>query len=239
MFFHRKELIFPVEVKKPDPGYARYLLQQFGGATGELTAALQYWVQSFHCPKPGIKEMLQDIALEEFSHLEMVGALIEQHTRDLEKLEPGIEKLPLFALRGKGPHLLDEAGIAWTAAYVNEGGDLVRDLRADIAAEAGARDTYEALMEHAPDPGTKKALHFLLTREVAHAKMFMKALDSLGKLTDPMYGKVKPDETVNVYFRLSANGAPLRGPWNQEPEFKYIADPVKQMEHPELVGAKH
>ena len=237
MFFHRKELIFPVDVKKPDPGYARYLLQQVGGATGELTAALQYWVQAFHCPKPGIREMLQDIALEEFSHLEMVGALIEQHTRDLDKPGVMLEKLPLFALRCKGPHLLDEAGITWTASYINEGGDVVRDLRADIAAEAGAIETYEALLAHAPDPETKKALHFLLTREVAHTKMFMAALESVGKLTEPLFGNVKPDESVNVYFHLSANGAPVRGPWNKEPEFKFIADPLKQVEHGELVGA--
>jgi len=237
MFFHRKELIFPVDVKKPDPGYARYLLQQFGGATGELTAALQYWVQSMHCPKPGIREMLQDIALEEFSHLEMVGTLIEQHTRDLDKPGVMLEKLPLFALRGKGPHLLDEAGITWTAAYINEGGDVVRDLRADIAAEAGAIETYEALLAHAPDPETKKALHFLLTREVAHTKMFMAALESVGKLTEPLFGNVKPDESVNVYYHLSANGAPVRGPWNKEPEFKFVAEPLKQVERGELIGA--
>lgn len=239
MFLHRKELIFPVDVKKPDPGYARYLLQQFGGATGELTAALQYWVQSFHCTKPAICDMLQDIALEEFGHLEMVGKLIEQHTRDLDKPEREAEliKNPIFALRGKGPHLLDEAGITWTAAYINEGGDVVRDLRADIAAEAGARETYEALLLHAPEEGTRKALHYLLTREIAHTNMFMKALDSLGKLTDPVFGTVKPDESVNIYYHLSANGAPKRGPWNEEPEFRFIADPAKMVEHPELVGA--
>jgi len=236
MFFHRKELIFPVDVRKPDPTYARYLLQQFGGATGELTAALQYWVQSFHCTKPGIRDMLQDIALEEFSHLEMVGKLIEQHTRDLDKPETDLARCPLFALRGKGPHLLDEAGIAWTAAYINEGGDIVRDLRADIAAEAGARETYELLMEHATDTGTKEALHYLLTREIAHTKMFMKALDSLGKLTEPVFGNIKPDKSVNIYYHLSANGAPQRGPWNQEPEFNYVADPVKAIEQHELAG---
>jgi Mn-containing catalase len=92
-------------------------------------------------------------------------------------------------------------------------------------------------MDRAPDPGTKKVLHYLLTREIAHTKMFMKALESLGKLTEPAFGNVKPDETVNIYYHLSTNGAPQRGPWNQEPEFKYIADPLKQIEHGELVGA--
>jgi Mn-containing catalase len=238
MFFHRKELIVPIEVRKPDPVYAQFLLQQFGGATGELTAALQYWVQSFHCPKPGIREMLQDIAIEEFGHLEMVGKLIEEHTRGIEKLETEAERNTIFTLRGKGPHLVDDAGVSWTAAYINEGGDVVRDLRADIAAEAGARETYEILLDRAMDAGTKKALHYLLTREIAHTKMFMKALESVGKLTEPVFGNVKPDETVNVYYHLSANGAPQRGPWNQEPEFKYVADPVKMLEQQhELAGA--
>jgi manganese catalase len=237
MFFHRKELMVPVEVRKPDPAYAQFLLQQFGGATGELTAGLQYWVQSFHCPKPGIREMLQDIAVEEFGHLEVVGKLIEEHTRDIGKESPEIEKSPLFALRGRGPHLIDDAGVNWTAAYINEGGDVVRDLRADIAAEAGARETYEVLLERAVDPGTKKVLHYLLTREIAHTKMFMKALESVGKLTEPIFGNVKPDETVKVYYHLSSNGAAQRGPWNQEPEFTYVADPVKMIEHGELVGA--
>lgn len=68
MFFHKKELINkPVNVKDPDPRFAQLLLEQFGGATGELSAALQYWVQSFHTEDPGIKDMLQDIAVEEFT----------------------------------------------------------------------------------------------------------------------------------------------------------------------------
>lgn len=237
MFFHRKELIVPVEVKNPDPSYAQFLLQQFGGATGELTAALQYWVQSFHCDNPGIRDMLQDIALEEFSHLEVVGKLIEQHTRDSQKLEADAHGSPLFALRGRGPHFVDDAGISWTASYINEGGDVVRDLRANIASEGGARQTYEVLLSHAKDAGTKKALHHLLTREISHTKMFMKALDSLGKLTEPAFGDVKPDETVDIYYHMSSNGSPQRGPWNQEPEFTYVADPVKQLGHGEPAGA--
>jgi Mn-containing catalase len=236
MFFHRKELIVPVEVRNPDPAYAQFLLQQFGGATGELTAALQYWVQSFHCDNAAIRDMLQDIALEEFSHLEVVGKLIEQHTKGVDKLEADAHSSALFALRGRGPHFVDDSGASWTASYINEGGDIVRDLRADIAAEAGARETYEVLLKHAKDAGTKKALHHLLTREIAHTKMFMKALDSLGKLTEPAFGSVKPDETVNIYYHLSSNGSPQRGPWNQEPEFTYISDPVKQISHGETMG---
>jgi Mn-containing catalase len=224
MFFHRKELMFPVKVETPNAQFARMLLEQFGGATGELTAALQYWVQSFHVQQPGIRDMLQDIAFEEFSHLEMVGKLIEQHTAKVD--EEAAYDSPLFKIRGIGPHLVDSEGQAWCAAYVNEGANVVRDLRANIAAEAGARQTYECLVKAAPDEGSKKALTFLLTREISHTHMFMKALDSLGKLTDPLFGTVAPDETVNLYFNLSkGDGTDWRGPWNKEPDFTYIAQP--------------
>jgi Mn-containing catalase len=233
MFFHRKGLMMDVKVEQPDAAFAQMLLEQFGGATGELTAALTYWTQSFHVEDAAIRDMLQDIALEEFSHLEMVGRMIEQHTEKGDKDKA--YKSTLFALRGVGPHLVDCTGQAWSAAYVNEGGNVVRDLRADVAAEAGARQTYEALLKIAPDQGSQKALHFLLTREVSHTQMFMKALDSLGKLTDPLFGNVKPDETVNLYFNLSRNGHDKRGPWNKEPEFKFVSDPKPEGKAPDTV----
>ncbi len=225
MFFHKKEPIHIVKVDEPNPRFAQLLLEQFGGATGELTAALQYWVQSFHVENLGIKDMLQDIAIEEFSHLEVVGQMITAHTKGVDQTEA--YKSTLFAVRGLGPHFLDSQGNAWTANYLNEGGDVVRDLRANIAAEAGARQTYEELIKLAPDEGTKKTLVNLLTREISHTQMFMKALDSLGKLTDPMFGNIQPDETVDIYYNLSSNGSQdQRGPWNSEPTFRYIADPV-------------
>ncbi|MGE5655361.1 MAG: manganese catalase family protein [Actinomycetota bacterium] len=223
MFFHKKEPMYTVKIDESNPRFAQLLLEQFGGATGELTAALQYWVQSFHCENPGIRDMLQDIAVEEFSHLEMVGQLIEAHTKQMDQTD--VYKSTLFAVRGMGPHFLDSQGQSWTAAYINEGGDIVRDLRADIGAEAGARQTYEELIKLAPDQGTKNTLVFLLTREISHTQMFMKALESLGKLTDPLFGNITPDQTVDLYFNLSSDGKDERGPWNSEPNFRYIADP--------------
>jgi len=224
MFFHKKETIHTVDIKEPNPRFAQLMLEQFGGATGELTAALQYWVQSFHCDNPGIKDMLQDIAIEEFGHLEMVGKLIEQHTKNTDQTEA--YKSTLFAIRGMGPHFLDSQGNSWTASYINEGGDVVRDLRANIAAEAGARQTYEQLIKLSTDEGTKKTLVHLLTREISHTKMFMKALESMGKLTDPFFGNIQPDETVNLYFNLSQNGQDERGPWNSAPDFQYVQQPT-------------
>jgi Mn-containing catalase len=55
--------------------------------------------------------------------------------------------------------------------------------------------------------------------------MFMKALDAMGKLDDPMFGNIPPDDTVKLVFNLS-KGEDVRGPWNEEPDFEYIADPT-------------
>lgn len=221
MFYHRKEIFRPAKVGQPDPQFGQLLLEQFGGATGELTAALQYWVQSFHVEDAALRDMLQDIALEEFNHLEMVGKLIAQHTAKLD--EAKMHEAPLFKIRGIGPHFVDSLGSAWTASYINEGGNVVRDLRANIAAEAGARQTYETLIKHCKDKETKNALTHLLTREITHTNMFMKALDAIGKLDDPYFGNVKPDDTVNIVFNLSQD-EDARGPWN-DASFSYNANP--------------
>jgi Mn-containing catalase len=221
MFYHRKELFRPVKVNTPNAAFGQLLLEQFGGATGELKAALQYWVQSFHVTDPGIRDMLQDIATEEFNHLEMVGKLITIHTSKMDQTD--VYAAPLFALKGIGPHLVDSHGCAWTGTYVDEGGNVVRDLRANIAAEAGARQTYEALINRTDDPGTIETLTHLLTREITHAQMFMKALDAMGKLDDPFFGTIKPDETVDITFNLS-QGEDFRGPWNSG-SLKYDAAP--------------
>ncbi len=94
-----------------------FLLEQFGGATGEPTAALQYWVLSFPVENAGIRDMLQDIALEEFSHLEMVGKLIAMHTSKIDQTP--VHDAPLFRLEDAGPHFLDSQGACWTVAYIS------------------------------------------------------------------------------------------------------------------------
>ena len=225
MFFHRKELFQPVSVGTPNPMFGQYLLEQFGGATGELTAALQYWVQSFHVENAGIRDMLQDIAIEEFSHLEMVGKLIAQHTSKID--QTGVYDAPLFKLKGGGPHFLDSQGSCWTAAYINEGGNVVRDLRANIAAEAGARQTYEALIKCCDDEGTKKALHHLLTREITHGNMFLKALEQhrQARRRDVRQRAARRHRQAGLQ---PVAGRGCRGPWNEAPDFEYIADPQPQ-----------
>lgn len=240
MFIHKSLLLHEVRVEQPDPVFAEKLLEQYGGATGELTAALTYWTQSFHVDNPGVRDMLQDIGTEELGHLEIVAMLIEQHTkRASQDVQDRAFKSTLFSIRGYGPHLVDSRGVSWDSRYVNEGGHLVRDLRANIASEAGALNTYEELIKLANDEGTRNALIHLATREVSHTHMFMEALRSIDKLTEPLFGDLKPDETVNLYFNLSSGtDADQRGPWNSEPAFKYVADPLsrEQQQHSGKMG---
>ena len=222
MFLHRKELIQPVKVGKPDARFGTFLLEQFGGATGELTAALQYWVQSFHVENAGIRDMLQDIAMEEFGHLEMVGKLIAQHTSKIDQTP--VYDAPLFRLKGGGPHFSTAKAVAGRPPTSTR----VAMWCATCVPTSRRRPAPARPMRHssrrARTMGTKKTLTHLLTREITHANMFMKALDSMGKLTDPMFGNVPPDDTVKLVFNLS-QGEDIRGPWNEEPDFEYVEDP--------------
>jgi Mn-containing catalase len=229
MFLHKSIPVHEVQVRNPDPVFAEKLLEQYGGATGELSAALTYLTQSYHTEDPALRDMLQDIGTEELGHLEMIALLIEQHTkRASANLQDKAFQSTLFAIRGPGPHLVDSKGLTWDARYVNEGGQPVRDLRANIAAEAGALNTYEQLIAMTTDDGTREALRHLATREVSHTHMFMEALRSLNALDQPLFGNLKPDDTVNLYFNFSSGpGADERGPWNREPTFQYVADPLQ------------
>src|SRR5438477_10338446 len=119
MFFHRKELMYDVKVQGADPRFGEMLLEQFGGATGELSAALTYWTQSFHVEDRAIRDMLHDIALEEFSHLELVGRMIEQHTSQSDSCAAAYKRTR-FAVRGVGPYLFDTNAQRWTPADLNE-----------------------------------------------------------------------------------------------------------------------
>jgi Mn-containing catalase len=153
-------------VTKPDARFAQYMLEQFCGATGEFPAALLYWVRSFHVEDAGIRDMLQNVAIEEFSHLAAVDMLILQHSSGAA--EQKAKRSTRFAVRGMGQHPLDHCGQAWSAACVHEDGNVMRDLRADIGAEAGARQTCEVLMKMAPDEGTPRAAFPLHAQSDAH-----------------------------------------------------------------------
>lgn len=240
MFHHVKELEYNARVSGPDPRFASLLLEQFGGANGELKAALQYFTQAYAMrhPYPEKYDLLMDIATEEFSHLEIVGATITmlldgvngelKNATDtmstISNLMPGKPQKedmihhamvnPQFlALSGGSPRLTDSQGTPWTGAYVNANGDPTVDLRSDLAAESRAKIVYEYLMQFTDDPLVKETLGFLMTREIAHFKMFEAALDSIEPNFPPGILQGDPRYT-HTYVNMS-DGASARGPWNE------------------------
>ena len=81
MYHHVKKLMFIVRVDEPDVRFGNMLLEQFGGANGELAAAMQYSIQGLNCEDPDRKDLLMDIGTEELSHLEIVGCLARMHLK--------------------------------------------------------------------------------------------------------------------------------------------------------------
>jgi Mn-containing catalase len=261
MFYHVKELQFNARVSKPDPAFATLLLEQFGGANGELAAALRYFGQAFGAknPYPDKYDLLMDIATEEFSHLEIVGATIQMLLTGIngdlknaaenseimkllngkaakeEVIHQGMTAPQLFVGTAGGPAYTNSQGVPWTAAYINGDvqGDLTSDLRSNVGAETRAKLVYEYLLQFTEDPYVKETLRFLMTREVAHFQMFEAALETIQPNFPP--GILQSDPRYsNLYFNMSS-GNDFRGPWNEGESsrlgesFQFIEDPIKHV----------
>jgi Mn-containing catalase len=234
MYHHVKKLMYTVRVDEADPRFGNMLLEQFGGANGELAAAMQYSIQGLNCDDPERKDLLMDIGTEELSHLEIVGALARLHLRPMKFDRESAEADPLVAIAGGGGvNLYNSMGTAWTADYLKITGELDVDLRSNIAAEARAKIVYERLINFTTDAGTKDALQFLMTREITHMKAFTAALESLNK---PRFaiGQIPPTAgLVDQYFNDSTGDGQdgeidARGPWNQGAEWQLIEAPAFQ-----------
>lgn len=233
MYHHVKKLMYTVQVGDPDPRFGNLLLEQFGGANGELAAAMQYSIQGINCDDPARKDLLMDIGTEELSHLEVIGTLARMHLKPSIKSRDAAEADPLIAICGGGGVSLNNSeGNPWTADYLKITGEIDVDLRSNIAAEARAKIVYDRLLRYTTDPGTKDALQFLMTREITHMKAFMIALDSLGK--DPLsIGQIPPTPEVVVKYFNDSTGASdgdrdYRGPWNEGGDWKYVEAPAFQ-----------
>ena len=238
MFMHNKRLQYTVRVAEPNPKLACMMLEQFGGADGELAAAMRYFTQGLGELDAGRKDMLLDIATEELSHLEVIGSIVAMLNKGVKAQlsEGAMSEAELYSqigqtsasakealLFGGGPSLTDSAGVPWTAAYVDSRGDPTCDLRSNIAAESRAKIVYERLINITDDPGIKEALGFLMTREVAHQKSFEKALYAIednfptGKLPGI-------EKYANLYVNTSQGDGDATGPWNSGPQWERIDD---------------
>jgi Mn-containing catalase len=240
MYHHVKKLMYTVSIGEADPRFGKMLLEQFGGANGELAAAMQYSIQGLNCDDPGLKDLLMDIGTEELSHLEVIGTLARMHLKPTKSSREAADADPLIAIcGGGGVSLYNSVGNAWTADYLKITGELDVDLRSNIAAEARAKIVYERLIDFCDDSGSKDALQFLMTREITHMKAFMTALAAMEK--PPLaVGLIKPSvKIVDQYFNTSTGMGDqgeqdLLAPWNDDatveridaPAFQEFADPV-------------
>jgi Mn-containing catalase len=234
MYHHVKKLMYTVRVDEPDPRFGNMLLEQFGGANGELAAAMQYSIQGLNCEDPARKDLLMDIGTEELSHLEIVGSLARMHLKPMKFVRDAAEADPLIAIAGGGGiNLFNSMGNPWTADYLKITGELDVDLRNNIAAEARAKIVYERLINFCNDAGTKDALQFLMTREITHMRAFSRALDSLAK-PPFVIGRIAPTAgLVDQYFNDSTGTGDhgeidARGPWNEGEPWELVEAPAFQ-----------
>ncbi|MCP3025827.1 manganese catalase family protein [Halobacillus sp. A5] len=184
MWYYEKKLQYPVKVSECNPRLAKFLIEQYGGADGELSAALRYLNQRYSIPDKVIG-LLTDIGTEEFAHLEMIAAMVYKLTKDATPEQ--MKEAGLGAHYANHDHALfyhDAAGNPWTATYIQAKGDPIADLYEDIAAEEKARATYQWIINMSDDPCLNDSLKFLREREIVHSQRFREAVEILKQEQD-------------------------------------------------------
>lgn len=177
MFVYEKKLQYPVRIKNTNPALAKFIISQYGGPDGELGASMRYLSQRFSMPYPELKAILTDIGTEELGHLEMVGAIIHQLTRNMtqeEIIRAGFDTYFVDHTAGVYPQFA--SGTPWTAATIAVKGDVITDLTEDMGAEQKARTTYDNILRLSDDPDVNNVIRFLREREVVHFQRFGEAL---------------------------------------------------------------
>ena len=177
MFIYEKKLQYPVKICNPNPALAKFIISHYGGPDGELGASLRYLSQRFSMPYPELQGLLTDIGVEELGHLEMIGAIIHQLTRNMSVDEikaAGLE--PYFVDHTAGVYPQFASGTPWNAATIAVKGDVICDLNEDMAAEQKARVTYDNILRMSDDPDVNNVIRFLREREIVHYQRFGEGL---------------------------------------------------------------
>ncbi len=177
MWTYNKKLQYPVNIKNPNPKLAQIILTQYGGPDGELGASLRYLSQRFSMPYAELKGLLTDIGTEELAHLEMIGAIVYQLTRNLsvEQIQAsGFDKY--FVDHTTGIYPQAASGVPYSAMSMQSKGDLLADLHENLAAEQKARTTYDNILRLVDDPDVADPIKFLREREVVHYQRFGEGL---------------------------------------------------------------
>ena len=179
MFVYDKKLQYPVKIATPNPRLAAIIISQYGGPDGELGASLRYLSQRYAMPFDELKGLLTDIGTEELGHLEMIGAIVHQLTRNLkdsQMKDPAFA--PYFVDHTAGVYPTAASGSPWNAASMAVKGDPMADLVEDMAAEQKARVTYDNILRLSDDPDVNNVIKFLREREIVHFQRFGEALQS-------------------------------------------------------------
>ena len=180
MFRYDKKLQYPVKIDRPNPKLARIILTQYGGPDGELGASLRYLSQRYSMPFDELKGLLTDIGTEELGHLEMVGAIVHQLTRNMKDeqyKDPAFA--PYFVDHTAGVYPASAGGTPWSAATMQVKGDPITDLAEDMGAEQKARTTYDNILRLSDDPDVNDVIKFLREREIVHFQRFGEAMQLL------------------------------------------------------------
>ena len=177
MWNYEKRLQHPVNIKEPNAKLAQIIMSQYGGPDGELGASLRYLSQRYSMPYPELKALLTDIGTEELGHLEMIGTIVHQLTRNLTEEQiksAGFDAY--FVDHTASVYPTAASGFPWSAASMAVKGDLIADLTEDLAAEQKARATYDNILRLSDDPDVNDVIKFLRAREVVHFQRFGEGL---------------------------------------------------------------
>lgn len=194
MFVYEKKLQYPVKIKNTNPALAKFIISQYGGPDGELGASLRYLSQRYSMPYPELKGLLTDIGTEELGHLEMIGAIVHQLTRNLsidEVKKAGFDAY--FVDHTAGVYPTAASGFPWSASSMQVKGDVIADLNEDLAAEQKARVTYDNILRLSDDPDVNNVIRYLREREVVHYQRFGEAIRrALDKMNEKNFYTVNP-----------------------------------------------
>lgn len=180
MFVYEKHLQYPVKITNANPRLATIILTQYGGPDGELGASLRYLSQRYSMPFPEQMALLTDIGTEELGHLEMIGTIVHQLTRNLtEQQQKEAGFAPYFVDHTTGVYPQAASGTPWSAGSMQVKGDPITDLCEDMAAEQKARSTYDNILRLSDDPDVNDVIKFLREREVVHFQRFGEAVQKL------------------------------------------------------------
>ena len=186
MFVYEKKLQYPVKIKNPNPKLASLIITQYGGPDGELGASLRYLSQRYSMPYPELKGLLTDIGTEELGHLEMIGTIVHQLTRNLSEEDIRTAGFDTYFIdHTTGVYPTAASGSPWSAGSMAVTGDMIADLTEDLAAEQKARLTYDKILRLSDDPDVNDAIKVLRAREIVHFPRFGEGLrlakDRLGE----------------------------------------------------------